>query len=78
MQRKTDKEGREYIELTPEEAEEADRAGKRLFVGDTCKMLAPEDCKHAFKVSWGFPSNIKYCTKCIYWEFTPEEPTREE
>lgn len=72
MQEKKDEHGRRYIELTPEETEEARKAGKTIYGSN---MLAPDNCKHEFEVSRGIPSNIKGCKYCIYWEFTDEEPT---
>lgn len=66
------KNGKRYFELTEEEA----KIYTDTFIIDGKKSIAPPDCKHNFVIERGIPRNIKGCTKCIYWEFTNEEPTR--
>lgn len=33
------------------------------------RAIAPPNCDHEIDVAWGIPRDIKYCKKCIYWEF---------
>lgn len=73
---KYDKEGRAYYELSPEEEQDMSKTEARLYCMENGrKAIVPPECKHEFKVSSGVPRNIKYCTECIYWEFTNEAPT---
>lgn len=73
---KHDKEGRAYYELSPEEEQDMSKTGVNLYCMENERVaIVPPECKHEFKVSSGVPRNIKYCTECIYWQFTNEAPT---
>ena len=78
MRECTDKKGRRYIVVTPEEQKALPEFTPVYRVeGGKAKAIAPPDCKHDFEITPGAPRNIKACKNCIYWEFTQEEPTKE-
>lgn len=68
--------GKEYMRLSDKEFEDikAKKDGTPIYCMDEGYGIVPPDCKHDFEISRGFPRNIKGCKKCIYWEFTMEEP----
>ena len=37
--------------------------------GNDIYAIPPKSCKHEFAISEGIPSDIRYCKKCIFWEW---------
>lgn len=73
MQLKRDEKGKAYCELTDKEAEKLYHSnGKvKLYIkGNGVKAIPPPDCEHDLKIEIATPRKIRYCTKCIFWEFT--------
>lgn len=77
METKVTKDGKKYVALSDEEIKQLPPETRLFIMDDKTKAIPPHDCKHSFLVDRGCPQNIKYCTKCIYWEFTMFEPPTE-
>lgn len=72
---KQDQDGKNYLSVTDEEIKELPPLTRVYHISATEKGIAPTDCKHDYIISKGVPMNIKGCKKCIYWDYTQEEPT---
>lgn len=75
MQEGVTNEGKRYIALSDAEIEQMPPTTRIYHLENGIKAIAPQNCCHDYYISGGVPMNIKGCNKCIYWEFTNEQPT---
>ncbi len=77
METKVTKDGKMYVALSDEEIKQLPKETRIYILEDNIKAIPPQDCEHSFVVKGGCSQNIKYCTKCIYWEFDTLAPPTE-